>query len=96
MSYNSSVASAHSHSVEISNVLKNTYMLLGMTLLFSAAVSAFSIVAGIPHFSAYFGFGLMNLVVTLGVFFGLLFAIEKTKNSPMGLVFTFLFTGFLG
>lgn len=95
MSYNTSVASAHSRSVEISSVLRNTYMLLGMTLVFSAAVSAFSIMAGIPHYSAFVS-PIMNLVITFGAFFGLLFAIEKTKNSPMGLILTFVFTGFLG
>ncbi|EAT12589.1 Bax inhibitor-1/YccA family protein [Bermanella marisrubri] len=68
-------------------VLKNTYMLLAMTLLFSGAVAAVSTSMNLPH---------PGLLITLVVFFGLLFAISKFQNSAMGIVLVFALTGFMG
>jgi modulator of FtsH protease len=73
--------------VEINKVLRNTYMLLGLTLAFSAVVATVSMVAQAP----YLGF-----LPTLIGFFGLLFIVHKTANGPWGLFWTFAFTGFLG
>lgn len=70
-----------------SKVLRNTYMLLSMTLLFSSAIAALSIVMKWPH---------PGLILTLVGYFGLLFFVEKTKNSAMGLVAVFALTGFMG
>lgn len=75
-----------SSSVEVSKVLRNTYALLAMTILFSAFTATISVAVGFPHL------GLFMLVP----FFGLIFAVEKTKNSVWGLVWTFALTGFLG
>lgn len=74
-------------SVEINRVLKNTYMLLSATLIFSA------IMAGI---SASMNVGMINPFVWLIVAFGLLFAVHKTADSAMGLAIVFLFTGWFG
>lgn len=68
-------------------VLRNTYMLLAMTLLFSSAVAATSMALNWPH---------PGLLITLVGYFGLLFFVEKTKNSAMGLVAVFALTGFMG
>ena len=73
--------------VAINKVLRNTYMLLGLTIIFSAAVAGVAMAANAPY---------PNIIVLLVGFYGLLFAIHKTQNSPMGLVLTFVFTGFLG
>ena len=73
--------------IETNKVLKNTYLLLSLTLMFSALTTAFSIAASVPA---------LNPIMTLLVYFGLLFGIQKTRNSPMGLVLTFALTGFLG
>ncbi len=73
--------------IEVNSVLRNTYMLLGMTLGFSALVAYFSMALGVP----YLGF-----LPTLIGFFGLLFLVHKTANSGLGLVMVFAFTGFLG
>ena len=73
--------------VEINKVLRNTYMLLGLTLAFSAVVATVSMLAQAP----YLGF-----LPTLIGFFALLFIVHKTANSPWGLFWTFVFTGFLG
>ena len=68
-------------------VLRNTYMLLAMTLGFAAAMAvvAMQLEVGRP-----------NLIVMLAGFFGLLFLVHKTAHSAFGLVSVFLFTGFLG
>jgi len=68
-------------------VLKNTYMLLGMTLLFSAVTAGASMAAGL-------GQG-MGLICTL-VAFGLLFVVHRTADTSKGLIAIFAFTGFLG
>lgn len=69
------------------SVLRNTYMLLSLTLLFSAAVAGTAMMLNAPH---------PGLIITLVGYFGLLFAVEKTKNSGMGLVSVFALTGFMG
>jgi modulator of FtsH protease len=68
-------------------VLKNTYLLLSATLIFSAVMAAVSVAINMPH---------PGLLISLGGMFGLLFLTHKFKNSTMGLVFVFAFTGFLG
>jgi len=68
-------------------VLKNTYMLLSMTLLFSAACAGVAMAMNMGHG--------MALVLSL-VGLGLLFVVHATANSAMGLVAVFAFTGVLG
>ncbi len=68
-------------------VLRNTYFLLSMTLLWSAAVAGVSMAMNLPY---------PGIIITLVGFYGLLFLTEKNRDNSMGLVFTFLFTGFLG
>ena len=68
-------------------VLKNTYLLLAMTLLFSAVCAGVSMAVGFPG---------MHWLVTLAIMFGLLFLVHKTADSAWGLLTVFLFTGFFG
>ena len=81
------IAARGAPAVEVNKVLRNTYMLLGMTLAFSAFVAFVAMATNAP----YLGF-----IPTLIGFFGLLFAVHKTADSSWGLLFVFLFTGFLG
>ena len=67
-------------------VLRNTYILLSMTLLFSAAMAGVAMAMDAPHM------GFLPLLVALG----LLFAINKMRNSVWGIVLVFAFTGFMG
>ena len=53
-------------------VLRNTYNLLSITLLFSAFVAYVSMSLNLPH---------PGIIVTLIGFYGLLFCIHKTRNS---------------
>ncbi len=68
-------------------VIRNTYILLSMTLLFSAVTAGLSMAFNLPH---------PGLLLTLVGYFGLLFLTNKFRNSGMGLVFVFALTGFMG
>ena len=68
-------------------VIRNTYILLSMTLLFSAVTAGLSMALNLPH---------PGLLLTLVGYFGLLFLTNKFRNSSMGLVFVFALTGFMG
>ncbi|KEI35894.1 Bax inhibitor-1/YccA family protein [Allofrancisella frigidaquae] len=68
-------------------VLRNTYLLLSMTLLFSALTAFIAMQTNA---------GFMNPIIMIVVYIGLLFGINATKNSPMGIVLTFALTGLLG
>lgn len=69
------------------SVIRNTYILLSMTLLFSAATAGLSIVMNLPH---------PGLLITLVGYFGLLFLTTKFRNSGLGVLFVFALTGFMG
>ncbi len=68
-------------------VLRNTYMLLSMTLLFSAFTAAVTMVIGIGQ-----GMALILMLVS----FGLLFWVHKAAESSQGIIAIFAFTGCLG
>ena len=68
-------------------VLRNTYLLLSMTLLFSAVTASVAMALGLPRGGA--------LLLTL-VSFGLLFWVRRTEDSSMGIVAVFAFTGCMG
>ncbi|MET0089233.1 MAG: Bax inhibitor-1/YccA family protein [Candidatus Thiodiazotropha sp.] len=68
-------------------VVRNTYLLLSMTLLFSALTAGVSMALNLPH---------PGLLLTLGGYFGLLFATSKFQDSALGLAFVFALTGFMG
>jgi modulator of FtsH protease len=68
-------------------VLRNTYLLLAATLAFSASIAGLAMAFKLPY---------PGVMLTLLVYFGLLFGVHKTANSAMGLVFVFALTGFLG
>jgi modulator of FtsH protease len=79
--------------VSRNKVLRNTYMMLGLTMiptLIGALVGLsmdFSFMAGSP---------ILSTVIMLAVMFGLFFAINATRNSAMGVVLLLALTGFMG
>lgn len=73
--------------VTVNKVLKNTYILLSLTLLCTAATAGLAMALNLPH---------PGLIITLVGFFGLLFLTEKFRNSGLGLLFVFALTGFMG
>jgi len=74
-------------SPEARKVLRNTYLLLAMTLAFSAVVAGVAAALRAPF---------LHPILTLGVYFALLFAVTKCRNSSLGVLFVFALTGFLG
>ena len=73
--------------LETNKVLKNTYMLLGMTLAFSAITAGISMALNLPAF--------MGLVFSL-IGFALLFVVNRMADSAKGLPAIFAFTGVMG
>ena len=68
-------------------LIRNTYMLLSMTLLFSAFTAGLSMVFNLPH---------PGMLITLVGYFGLLFLTSALSNSAWGLAAIFALTGFMG
>ena len=68
-------------------VLRNTYLLLAITLAFSALTAAAAMAMNLPH---------PGLIVTLVGYFGLLFLTAKFRDRALGLAFVFALTGFMG
>ena len=73
--------------VSANKVLRNTYGLLAMTLLFSAVTAGAAMALGVQQ---------MNIFIFFIGAYGLMFLVHKTANSAMGLLATFAFTGFMG
>lgn len=73
--------------IATNSVIRNTYILLSMTLLFSAVMAFIAVTSKVRP-------------VSIGLFFiatfGLQYLIFQLKNSVWGIVATFAFTGFMG
>ncbi|OUR77977.1 BAX inhibitor protein [Colwellia psychrerythraea] len=76
-----------SSAIEINKVLKNTYMLLSMTLAFSAVTAGISMAMNLPHGAA---------LIMMLVAFGLMFVVNKKADSASGVYWIFAFTGLMG
>jgi modulator of FtsH protease len=68
-------------------LLRNTYSLLAMTLVFSALTAGLSMAFNLPH---------PGFIITMVGYFGLLFLTTKLRNSVWGIVSVFALTGFMG
>ena len=68
-------------------VLKNTYILLSMTLLFSAFAALTSYMLNVS---------VVNPFITLGLYFVALYLTAKNKNNASGIFWVFCLTGILG
>ncbi len=69
------------------SLIRNTYILLSLTLLFSAAMAVVAVVTTAPPLNVWF--------VLIG-YFGLLFLTSALRNSAWGLLSVFALTGFMG
>ena len=74
--------------IETSKVVRNTYTLLAMTLLFSAVTASISMAVQPPMFT-----GIVCSLVAMGLIW---FVLPKTANSAAGLGVVFGITGLLG
>jgi modulator of FtsH protease len=68
-------------------VLRNTYTLLSMTLLFSALMAGVAMATNMPP---------MHWLLTIAGYFGLLFLTSALRNSAWGIAAVFALTGFMG
>ena len=73
-------------------VLRNTYWLLALSLLPTVLGAWLGVTTGITKSLT----GVLGMVVFLGGAFGFIYAIEKTKNSAMGVPVLLGFTFFMG
>ena len=80
-------SSAQESALAINKVLRNTYALLSMTLIFSAITATMAIASNAAP---------VNWIIQLVVLFGTLFALQKFRNSALSIPLVFFFTGFLG
>ncbi len=78
---------SQSAAMSTNKVVRNTYMLLSMTLAFSALTAGASMALNLPH---------PGMIITLVGYFGLLFLTTKFRDSGLGIAFVFALTGFMG
>jgi len=72
---------------EANKLIRNTYILLSMTLMFSAITAGIAMVLNMPP---------LHWAITLVGYFGLLFLTSFLQNSVWGLASVFALTGFMG
>ena len=84
----STVSHSQSTVASTNKVLRNTYMLLSMTLLFSAATAGLSMALNVPY--------LVSLGTSIAAMILLWFVVPRTANSSAGIFVVFAITGLLG
>lgn len=85
--FNNARSGSAESALSTNKVLRNTYMLLSMTLLFSAACAGLAMAMHLGHGTA--------LILSF-VGLGLLFVVNATADSGKGLFWVFAFTGVMG
>jgi modulator of FtsH protease len=83
---NYSVVRSKESIIGMHSVLRKTYFLLSLTLLFSAITAGISMSMHLRP----------GILITLAGMFGLSFLTQKLRYSPWGIAAIFAFTGFLG
>ncbi|PVZ71475.1 Bax inhibitor-1/YccA family protein [Pelagibaculum spongiae] len=81
------ISHAGGSALATNRVLRNTYFLLGLTLLFSGMVAGVAMALNLPH---------PGFIITLVGFYGLLYLTHKTAESAAGIASVFALTGFMG
>ncbi len=88
MEHISTGSAQHATSAETQKVLRNTYMLLSMTLAFSALTAGISMSVNLGGGAA--------MIMSIAALALVWFVLPRTANTAMGLPVVFLFTGLLG
>jgi modulator of FtsH protease len=88
MQMNTAVTRSQEAILQTNKVIKNTYILLSMTLIFSAFTAFIGVASGIGH-----GMALVADLVAIGM---LWFVLPRTANSGAGIPTIFAITGLLG
>ena len=79
--------------VQRNRVLRNTYLLLALSMVPTVIGAAIGVRTGFTFFS---GSPFIGLMVFMGIAFGFFFAIEKFKNSGLGVALLLGFTFLMG
>lgn len=87
MRYQNSIPHTQSSALATNKVLRNTYMLLGLTLVVASISAGISAMLALPR---------PGLIITLVGFYGLMYLTERNRDSGLGLLFIFAFTAFTG
>lgn len=85
--FNTQTSSTNESVLATNKVLRNTYLLLSMTLVFSAVTASIAMALNLPQGAA--------LILSL-VGLGLIFAVNATAESGKGIIMVFAFTGVMG
>lgn len=88
MQMNTAVTRSQEAILATNKVIRNTYILLSMTLIFSAFMAFLGVVSGIGY-----GAALVADIVAIAI---LWFVLPRTANSAAGIPTIFAFTGLLG
>lgn len=88
MQMNTAVTRSQEAILQTNKVIRNTYILLSMTLIFSAFTAFLGVYSGIGH-----GVALVADIVAIAL---LWFVLPRTANSAAGIPVIFAFTGLLG
>ena len=80
-------------SLQKNKVLRNTYMLLALSMVPTIAGAVFGVQMG---FSFFAGSPMISFMVFLAVAFGFMWGIERTKDSALGVLLLLGFTFFMG
>ena len=88
MQMNTAVTRSQEAILQTNKVIRNTYILLSMTLIFSAFTAFLGVVSGVGH-----GAALVADIVAIAI---LWFVLPRTANSAAGIPTIFAFTGLLG
>jgi modulator of FtsH protease len=86
--YQGTVSPRSESALATNKVLRNTYMLLSMTLVFSAATAMIAMAVGMPQ-----GGALIMMLAAIGIVW---FVLPRAYDSSMGIVWTFVFAGLMG
>lgn len=89
----SSINTTVAAGAQANRVLRNTYMMLGLTMVPT-------VIGAMVGMNMNFGFmassPILSAVIMLAVMMGLFFAINATRNSPIAIVLLLVLTGFMG
>ena len=88
MQMNTAVTRSQEAILQTNKVIKNTYILLSMTLIFSGFTAFLGVASGIGHGAA--------LVADIAAIAILWFVLPRTANTASGIPVLFAFTGLLG
>lgn len=88
MNHNATITRREESILSTNKLIRNTYTLLSMTLLFSAVMAGLAFVMNVPYM-----FSFISSIISLGL---LWFVLPKYANSSAGIGLTFLITGLLG